>query len=83
MSISQGVTLLTGGVSEIGCEINVVVDTEGPQVPSLSDLGLRSFEEEHSNDQYIKSMKRRQYILSSDRLQDGEPFILDIIPHLR
>ena len=59
---------------------DVVIDTEG-QIPSLSDLGVRSFEEEHSSDNFIRSLKRFQYIFSSDRLKNGEPFILDLLPH--
>ena len=57
------------------------IDTEGPQAPQLSSLGLKSFEDEYSNDQFMKFMKSLQWIMSRDRLQDGEPFTLNIISH--
>ena len=57
------------------------IDTEGSQVPQVSSLALMSSAEEYSNDESMKFIKRLQCIISRDRLQDGEPFTLNIISH--
>ena len=59
---------------------DVVIDTEGLQGPQLSSLGLKSFDEEYSNEGSVRFIKRLQCILSRDRLQDGELFKLNIFP---
>lgn len=59
--------------------LHVVIHSEGPQAPKLSDIGLKSVEEEESNDQVIGFNKKLQHILRRERLQDGKSYMLNVV----